>query len=187
MALALAGCSAEPAANQADPAAPVNAAANTAPAPAPDAPTAALAVDGDGLRLFDPATGASRPLAFGADRATVLAALESRGTPETGRMEECGPGPLDFALWSDGLKLYFQDGRLAGWALDERARGKLATVAGVGPGASRAELAAAHPIEIAETSLGTEFASADLYGLLDGPGQAAKVTAMWGGASCVFR
>ena len=153
--------------------------------PASEAP--ALAVEGDGLRLFDHASGAVRDLAFGTPRDEVLGALNFRGPPETGRNEECGPGPLDLALWPDGLNLYFQDGKLSGWALDERSKGTITTASGIGIGSSRAELAEALTIEVAETSLGTEFSAGQLAGLLGGPGANARVAALWAGTTCIFR
>ena len=58
---------------------------------------------------------------------------------------------------------------------------------GVGPGSSRADLEAAYAADISETTLGTEFAAGELFGLLDGKELAAKITYMWGGLSCNFR
>ena len=196
VALAAAACSGEPAppGNSAEPianaAADASSGSGAAPAAAPATP--ALAVDADGLRLFDRARGAARPLAFDTPQADVLAALAFRGPPATGRQEECGPGPLDFAVWPDGLKLYFQDGRLAGWALDGRAAKPsgspaLGTVAGIGPGSTRAELEAAHDVEVMQSSLGTEFASGAMAGVLDGRGPSARITDLWAGAACVMR
>ena len=168
--------------------------ANTSPA-TPPAPSSsveadgnpALAVEGDGLRLFNPTTGAARPLPFGTPRATLLAALAFRRSPDTGRQEECGPGPLDFAVWPDGLKLYFQAGKMTGWALDRRARESVSTASGIGPGSTRAALEAAQTISVEQSSLGTEFTSGGISGVLDGTGRTAKITDMWAGASCVMR
>ncbi|HMJ92782.1 MAG TPA: hypothetical protein VK472_01650, partial [Allosphingosinicella sp.] len=100
---------------------------------------------------------------------------------------ECGGGPLDYAVWADGLTLYFQEDKFAGWALDPRAEGAHATVTGIGPGSTRRDLEAAHEIKVEETSLGTEFSAGELYGVLDGPKPESKITNMWAGASCVFR
>ena len=86
---------------------PVNTAAAPPTAPLPAAPTMAeapaLAIDGEGLRLFNPANGAARPLPFGTARALVLTALAGRGAPELGTQTECGAGPLNFATWPDAL------------------------------------------------------------------------------------
>ena len=163
---------------------------NTAAAP-PAAPTMAeapaLAIDGEGLRLFNPANGAARPLPFGTARALVLTALASRGAPELGTQTECGAGPLDFATWRDGLKLYFQQDKFTGWALDRRAARAVTTAAGIGLGSSRAELEAAYAIAVVQSTLGTEFTAGGLAGLLDGPGPRAKITNLWAGTSCNFR
>ncbi|MES2903362.1 MAG: hypothetical protein V4696_04175 [Pseudomonadota bacterium] len=168
----------------------------TAP-PAPPVPTArstvaaaeapVLAVDGEGLRWFNPTNGAARPLPFGTARAMVMTALSGRGSADIGIQSECGAGPLDYAAWPDGLTLYFQKDRFTGWALDGRAAGKVTTAAGVGPGSSRNELEAAYTAKITQSTLGTEFTAGGLSGLLDGPGASASINSMWAGTSCNFR
>ena len=179
----LAGCTPEA------PLAPKAEAPTATPAvPAPPATAQpALAVEAEGLRLFDPATGSARPIPFGTARTQTLAALASRGTPETGTNSECGAGPLAYASWPDGLQLWFQDGAFAGWALDDRTAGAIGTAAGIGPDSTRADLDSAYAATVDETTLGTEFAAGELFGLLDGAGQGAKITNMWAGVSCNFR
>ncbi len=150
--------------------------------------TPVLAIDGDGLRLVDPERGSARPLVFGTPRAAVLAALADRSAPETGRQAECGAGPLDFAEWPDGLRLYFQDRAFRGWALGGRGRKpELSTMSGLAIGSLRAALEAAYDARIFESTLGTEFTAGALSGLLDGPGKGAQVTHLWAGVSCNFR
>ena len=190
-AAALAACSQSPA----DAPAPESAAPTAAPAAvsgaASSAPSPALAVEAEGLRLFDPASGAARPIPFGTARAQVMTALAARGAAETGTNGECGAGPLDFATWADGLTLWFQDGVLAGWALngaaDVAAGGAASTAAGIAPGSSRAELESAYAVTVEQTSLGTEFAAGELFGLIEGDRPEARVSAMWAGVSCNFR
>ncbi len=164
--------------------------ANTIVTPPPSAPAStapALAVDGEGLRLFNPVNGAARPLPFGTARDLIMTALASRGAADSGTQSECGAGPLDYAAWPDGLKLYFQQGKFTGWALDGRAAGKVSTASGIGPGSSRSELESAYAVNIAQSALGTEFTAGDLSGLLDGSGPSASIDAMWAGTSCNFR
>lgn len=153
----------------------------------PAATQPALAVEAEGLRLFDSASGSARPIPFGTARAQTLAALAFRGTPETGTNGECGAGPLAYASWPDGLEIWFQDDAFAGWALDDRAAGAIGTAAGIGPGSTRAALDSATAATVEQSTLGTEFAAGELFGLLDGTGQGAKVTNMWAGVSCNFR
>ena len=157
----------------------------------PAAPTRAeapaLAIDGEGLRLFNPANGAARPLPFGIARAFVLTALAGRGAPDLGTQTECGAGPLDFATWRDGLKLYFQADKFTGWAIDRRAAGKVTTASGIGLGSGRSDLEAAYSVKVVQSTLGTEFTAGDLAGLLDGPDPRAKITNLWAGTSCNFR
>ncbi len=167
-----------------DPTAP---AASVPVAKAPTATASALAVEGEGLRLFDRESGRARAISFGMARSAVIAALSFRGPPVAGRQEDCGAGSLDYAAWPDGLKLYFQRGNFTGWALDLRAGGALNTASGVGPGSSRGDLESAYSVKVVESTLGTEFTAGPMAGLLDGPGSDAKIEAMWAGTSCNFR
>ena len=173
------------------PAAPPAAAIPAAPAPAAPAaqrpaPPADIALDGEGLRFVNAATGSTRLLPFGAPEAQALEALQPlRGAPaERSTNEECGAGPLAFAEWPDQLQLVFQDGRFVGWSLD---RAGLATMSGVGVGSTRADLQSAYDAQVQESTLGTEFSAGGLSGLLSGPGREAKITTIWGGTICAFR
>ena len=193
-----AACSSEPAAqsNQAD-ALPANATVQSAIAVAPgqtaQAVAPALAIDSEGLRLFGRASGSARPIPFGTPQAAVMTALGFRDPPaSTNRLDECGAGPLDQASWSDGLTLYFQDSKFAGWALGgEReagdGKGAITTASGIGVGSTRAELEAAYKVEVFDSSLGTEFAAGELFGILDGTARQAKITNLWAGTSCNMR
>lgn len=147
----------------------------------------ALAVEAEGLRLFNKQSGSARPIAFGTPREDVIQLLAFRGKPETGQNGECGAGPLDFANWPDGFGLFFQNDKFVGWNLNSSGKPAVTTASGIGVGSSRAELESAYAAKISETSLGTEFAAGELYGILDGPGQSATITNMWGGLSCNFR
>lgn len=190
-ALAAAACSAAP-----DPVAenrPVEAAPVATPAPASETNVVeardqpALAIDGEGMRLFDQDSGSARPLAFGVPRRQVMAVLAFRGSPEIGTQQECGAGALDYASWGDGLTLYFQDDKFVGWAAGERGSGRVATASGVGPGSTRAELESAYSARVFQSTLGTEFEAGGLFGILESPRPTARITAMWAGASCNMR
>lgn len=197
--LVLAACSPAPANVKVGPAEPgaaieatqgVPTAAGEATTPDPvEAEQPKLAVDSEGLRWFLPPNGSARPLAFGMPEAEVLASLERvRGPAGKGVNQDCGAGPVQYANWPDGLSLVFQNGQFAGWGLDRRASGALATVNGVGPGMSRSALAESFgSVTFQNTSLGTEFAAGEIFGLLDGAGSEAKITDMWAGVSCVAR
>lgn len=157
-------------------------------APAAEAESRSLAVDAEGLRLVDPATGSTRPLPFGMPMDELISWLEAiRGPADRGTNEECGAGPLDFTVWADGLTLYFQNGAFAGWALDPRAKGVHGTMSGIGPGSTRAELEAAYDVMVEQTTLGAEFTAGGLSGVLEGDGPEARIGSMWAGLSCVFR
>jgi hypothetical protein len=61
------------------------------------------------------------------------------------------------------------------------------TVGVVVPGMKPDVKRAAYAADIRATSLGQEFAAGDLFGVLDGTGPSARVTALWAGTSCNFR
>lgn len=170
--------------------------ATTAPAPTPAASTAtaasdapALAIEGEGLRLFDMQSGSATPLAFGQPQQQVLTALERfRGAATLAPNSDCGAGPVLIAQWTDGLSLLFQDDRFVGWGVDGRADGGLSTAVGIGTGSTRAELQEAYAdVTTRATSLGTEFSGGGMDGVLDGTAPSAAITALWAGVSCVAR
>ena len=176
----LCACSPDPAHREQNAAAP----ASTPPAQA--APE--LAIEPEGLRLFDSGTGSARPIPFGTAQDAVIAALAFRGAPaDTGALDECPAGRLDTAGWPDGLGLYFQEAKFVGWALGDDARDAPTTASGIGIGSTRAELESAYSAEVFESTLGTEFAAGELFGILDGTGPNAKITHLWGGTSCNMR
>jgi hypothetical protein len=186
--LGLAACGSEPArnesaANQAADSAS-NEAANAALATPPPAPAAAIVLEGAGLRIASATP--PRTLAFGIPAAEAVEALTralGRAPTERGANEECGGGSMEFAAWEGEVTLWLLDGRFAGW--DNK--GKLKTLEGVGIGSSRAEVAALPGFEVEESTLGTEFRAGGLSGILGSKAADAKVTHLWGGATCVFR
>lgn len=184
----LAGCATDPAPpmEPADlaPAPPVDDPATPDPAP-PAEDVAALTLDPDGFRVVA-ASGAARPLTFGTSTEDAIETVTAlRGDPsDRGENPECGAGPLGYTTWDDGLTLWAQDGQFVGWALDG---GTLTTMAGIGVGSTRAEMDNVIVAAVSESTLGTEFAAGDLYGLLTGPEPDDTVTHLWAGVSCNFR
>ena len=182
--LGLAACGSPPADNDsaAVPSPPANASAS-APAPAP-APAPAIVLEGAGLRLAGASTGT---IAFETPRAATIEALAKaigRAPSEIGENGECGGGGgMEFATWKDDLTLWFDEGGFAGWD----SKGKLKTLEGVGIGSSRADVAALPGFEVEQSTLGTEFRAGGLSGILASKAPDAKVTHLWGGATCVFR
>ena len=172
---------------------PVGAPADPAPSATPASAPVKLALSSEGLELVTE-RGSVRHLVFDTPAAQVInSASRAYGgvAPQRGRNEECGAGPLDMATWQDGLTAILQDGRFVGWSVSRGAADGgnvgLATMAGIGIGSTRRELEAAYTADIRETTLGQEFAAGDIFGLLDGTGPSARITAMWAGASCNFR
>lgn len=161
-----------------------SAAADPAPARPAEPALAPLELEGHGLRLSRVAPGTELP--FDTPKAAAIEAVtRALGRPPTeqGANEECGGGGLEFAAWEDEITLWFEEERFAGWD----SKGKLKTPGGIGIGSGRADLAPLRGIEIEESTLGTEFRSGGLSGILDSKAPNAKVTHLWGGATCVFR
>ncbi len=184
-ALSLAAC--QPAGEAADaPASETPPAAETASDPA-EQPAAeiAVALDGEGLRLVDPASGSTRLVPFGGLQAETIAALSGPlGAPtETGTNPECPPGSLDYAQFGGDTTLYFQDGAFAGWFTRDASQ---STLNGISPGSTRAELdGSGSEIELTETSLGQEFDAGGVYGIMNE--DASAVDLLWAGANCFAR
>lgn len=148
-----------------------------------------LAVEGGGIRFFNPVTSSATPIPFGRPQSKVLAALERvRGPAGRGTNESCGAGPVHYANWPDGLSLVFQNDRFAGWSLDGRAAGALSTAGSIGPGSTREDLDGTYGnVEVRQTSLGDEFSAGGFFGLLNGPNATSRITHMWAGVNCVAR
>jgi len=190
--LGLAACTPEPgesgsAGNVSANAAGGNAAAanQAAAAPAPPAARSPLVLEGAGLGIPD--ASPPRILSFDTPKAATIEAVAKalgRQPTELGENEGCGgSGSLEYAKWKDEITLYFDGGRFVGWNND----GKLKTNGGIGIGSSRADVAALPGFEVEESTLGTEFRSGGLSGILASKAPDAKVTALWGGDTCVFR
>ena len=190
----LAGCKSEPATNTVT----ANTATNVA-APAPEASAVAADVSETAVPALNLApdeltlvlaNGSTRHVSFGMDKAgatdMVTAAL---GNPiEQARNEDCGAGALDYAAFRQGLSLYFQDGKFAGWDLDGRENGKFQTMNGIGIGMTRKALeAAAGKVDVEESSIGQEFAIGEMSGLLSSAAADGKVTNLWAGVNCIAR
>ncbi len=150
---------------------------------------AVLAVEGEGIRFFNPVTAAATPIPFGRPQSEVLAMLERvRGPAGKGTNEDCGAGPVQYANWPDRLSLVFQRDRFVGWSLDGRAAGAISTAGSIGPGSTRESLDGTYgDIEVQKTSLGDEFRGGGFFGLLDGPNATSRITNMWAGVNCVAR
>ena len=193
-----------------EPAAPAVSSVPTAPkrgAARPVVPSgspATLALADNAVQLVNAETGATTTIPLGRPfDPLVRAVTNALGEPpaRVGVNGECGAGPLKMATWANGLTLAFRaqdrgdaspgrEWQFVGWSLNPgRGAGRApATMAGVGLGTTRAEVESAYVIKVVKSSLGYEFSTASgLYGLFDGAGPQARVSALWSGTSCVFR
>lgn len=146
-----------------------------------------LAIEGEGLRLFDD-SGAARAIPFGTPQATAIAAVTASvggAAPEVTTNDECGAGPTQFAEFSNGLQLLFQGGTFQGWFIDEAG---LTTVDGVGVGTTRTDLNGSRTVEIdTDSTLGVEFSAGELGGFLTDATPAGTVSSLYAGLTCFFR
>ncbi|MGF1520351.1 MAG: hypothetical protein ACFCVB_21470 [Nodosilinea sp.] len=148
-----------------------------------------LALSGEGLQLVGDQTGSTTALEFGTDMDFVEGVVTNiLGTPlESGMNEECGAGPQMITQWPGGLVLHAADGEFIGWSARPYTDATLTTMAGVGIGSTRGELEAAYTVEVFESSLGTEFSTGDLSGILTADAPDALVENLWAGTTCIFR
>ncbi|WP_428152245.1 hypothetical protein [Brevundimonas sp.] len=168
----------------AEPATPATAPVEGAATPAQSA--GGLAIEGEGLRLFD-ATGAARAIPFGTPQATAIAAVAASvggAAPQVTTNEECGAGPTQFAQFSNGLQLLFQNETFQGWFIDKAG---LTTVDGVGVGSTRAALEESGTVAMTpDSTLGAEFSLGEMGGFLSAP-TGGEVDSLYAGLTCFFR
>ena len=179
--LGLAACGAPEGDGSAPPVSAAREANAGEPAAVPKAAATPIMLAPEGIDI--PGTGTIR---FGAPVEETIAALsKALGKPPTerGANEECGGGPMTYAQWDGGFYVWFSEDKLAGW--DDR--GTYKTAGGIGIGSRRADIARLPGLTIEDSSLGTEFASGSLGGLLASEAADAKVTALWGGYACAIR
>lgn len=148
-----------------------------------------VALSGEGLQMVGDYSGSTVPLAFGTEMAVVADAVTSMlGAPlESGENSECGSGPQMITQWPHGLVLHAANDEFIGWSVGRDADATLATMAGVGIGSPRRELEAAYKVEVFESSLGTEFSTGNLFGILASPEPDAEIEYLWAGTVCNFR
>jgi hypothetical protein len=185
LAVVLAGCK-QQAAPVAAPQPQANA-VNTVQVATP-AETAAmkLALDAEGLRLFNTVSGASRLIPFGTGREEAQRAFAAAVKAQPLEQEEISDCGAAFARWPGGLVTWFADGKFTGWSAGADSTG-LATASGLRPGSTRAELDAAYSAKIVPSTLGVEFSAGALGGMLDSRRPNAKVTHLWAGTTCLAR
>lgn len=188
MVLLLGGCGTSPEQSESQPNAATSDVISEESAPAPDTTASAaayLSLDPEGLRIFLAGSGASRPIPFDTPAETVLTALAatSLGAPdEQGSNPECA---AEYASWDGNFTVWFSDDRFIGWFLrDDTA---ITTAAGIGIGSTRADLESAHQAEVMDSSLGVEFYSGGLAGLLSSAAPDGTIEALWWGMACIAR
>lgn len=148
-----------------------------------------LSLAPDGLQLVEANSGKTYPIPFGTpEKDTVDRVAKARGAVvDEGANDECGAGPVDYANFEGNVSLIFQEGKFAGWSINDGGDAKVTTMAGIGLGSTRKALEAAYTTTVEESSIGTEFMAGELSGLLSDKGPDAKVTDIWAGVTCIAR
>jgi hypothetical protein len=109
---------------------------------------------------------------------TVSRLLRERPA-ETSFNAECGAGPITSVRWDDGLMLNFMDGSFMGWTSTDP---DLPAAGGISAGQPRLSLP---QVSFQVTSLGTEFARGEIFGILDPTD--TNVQLIYSGVTCFFR
>ncbi|NNC73075.1 MAG: hypothetical protein HKN78_09400 [Sphingomonadaceae bacterium] len=183
--LMTAGCTEQAGDGGAEESAAGNRAEASHDAPAEEALSIVLTVDG--LRLSDD----SNMVTFGTPEETAIAEMDAiAGAPtERSSNDECGAGPMAFAHFG-ALTINFQNSRLVGWSMfdGEEWEGRpVATPAGITIGSRRAEVEAAPQAVFEETSIGLEFTADGVDGVMSEDGPEGVVINLWAGTNCIFR
>ena len=128
---------------------------------------------------------------FGISRTEALsrvAALRGRASA-SGVGRACGRAPLNFARFGT-LTLWFRNHRWVGWSLTgPRGRRPIATEFDLGIGTLRGDIDNMDGMDTVfrRTARGVAFEVNEMHGLLNGPGQRARITALWSGQTCQAR
>ncbi|WP_374127507.1 hypothetical protein [Sphingomonas sp. 28-62-11] len=148
-----------------------------------------LSLAPDGLQLVEATSGKTYAIPFGTpEKDTVDRVAKARGDlVDKGGNDECGAGPIAYANFGGNVSLIFQEGKFAGWSVNDGGDSKITTLTGIGLGSTRKALEAAYAVTVEESSIGTEFSAGELSGLLNGKGPDAKVTDIWAGVTCIAR
>lgn len=160
----------------------------------PAATTTAVALDGEGLRFIDKASGKASLLAFGVPRAQAEEALArfAGKLDDRSSNEECGAGTMEFTRF-DAMTLNFQEGKFVGWFLgNESGASAYSTPSGISVGTTRADASKSATLSyVPDSTLGEEFSIGTgdhvVGGIFAEPGDQAKVDALFAGDNCFFR
>ncbi len=142
-----------------------------------------LALDSEGLRVFNTVSGASRLLPFGTARADLVKAVSAAQKARPLLQGDNLHCRAAYVTWPSGLTALFARERFAGWSA-RHADPTLATASGVGVGSTKAALEGAYKILVTESPQGILFTAGALAGQLDAGGPDARVTALWAGLNC---
>lgn len=150
-----------------------------------------IALAGDGIRVISSSSGKTQPIPFGLDVETSTGIVANvLGEPsETTTNDECGAGPINFTEFPNGFTMNAIDDEFVGWDVRQGTDSEnMETVDGIGLGKTLAELEAGYSdVEVIDSTLGVEFSTGSLFGLLSENSPEGIITAFWAGTTCNFR
>ena len=149
-----------------------------------EAAASGLALDGEGLRVFNMVSGASRLIPFGTAQADTLRSVgAAQKTPGSSVSNAPGCNATGVS-WDTGLTVWFAKERLVGWS-SAASPAPPATAAGIRVGATRRELTNAYAATFTRSTRGQAFSAGTIAGLLDSDRPGALITQLWAGQTCV--
>jgi len=130
--------------------------------------------------------GKSQRIDFGRTQESTIPAVSKLLGVQPGSVSinlECGAGPTTIVKYPQ-IDLLFLDGAFRGWVTSNPG-----TIAGNGlsPGVSRTQLNNGGYGPFEETTLGVEFASGGIFGLLPDGDANSPIRTLWSGTTCFFR
>ncbi len=126
-------------------------------------------------------------IGFGRAREGAVASasrLMGQTPSETASLQDCGAGPMMAVRFDRGLTMMFQEGAFAGWAARGTANPPLRLPSGLSTASTRAEITSRPGTAFRATTLGEEFSSAGVSGIVGADG---RVALLWSGVSCFAR
>jgi hypothetical protein len=150
----------------------------------------ALRLSSGGLAAGMPHSHTTRDFPFGMSKAEIIAVVAQTRNWETKSETsgQCGAIPMEFVHFGT-LTLNIQNGLFVGWSLDgPRSAEPIEEEYELGIGTPRVEVDPVHGESIIRTTtLGEEFDSDGIHGLLSSNAPDAVVTHLWAGTDCHAR
>ena len=158
--------------------------------PTSESPKPSLALSTDGITTINKQTGSTKNFTFDSDvEITKTVVTNILGEPkETVENSECPAGKLTMTTWPNGFTINVAENKFVGWGIRPQTDdAKLTTMSGIGVGSTVKELKESYDVQFFESSLGVEFNSGQMSGLVSKNADDGVITNLWAGTNCIFR